>query len=181
MTMGRAAALRTFGAAIALSLVLAAPGSQACASVLLQQLADAALARLPSVTPAAMKLDGGANRRWRIAFLDRDFQTRAFLKAGRVEEASLETPGQLGLIAIAFPSCVDLARAKTAIARSQRLIFRTPILSVFRAFSRGTTLLFLVSETPTRPEVARLLDDLPASFRPQDAPCPALSPPPASR
>src|SRR5262249_36138894 len=144
---------------------------------LLQQLMTFCLARLPSsLSPSALAaVRDDKNTQWRLAFLDKDFKTRAFRRATHVDEALLDTtvdgdPLQLSLYAIDFKTCADRDRAHRAVVASKRDAFRIPILTMFRAVPVGHSLAFVVSESVMRPDVRRLLDETP-QFLPDKRRC----------
>jgi hypothetical protein len=141
--------------------------SAASQATLIDDLAAFALTRLPASLPrTALKIDKGAKPdRGRLEFLDRDFRTRAFGHATSVEEALLETseagqPLHLGLFVVDFASCADLQRALRSVSGAHRTSLRLPVLTIFRAIPVSRRLVFVVSETAARSDVARLLEQL---------------------
>lgn len=64
----------------------------------------------------------------------------------------------VGLLVADFPRCRQLAAAYGAVVKSGRSNFALPILTVFRAKTRGHSLLLVFSETTLHPEAGFLLD-----------------------
>ena len=104
--------------------------------------------------------------RERIAWLGRDFRTKAFAKAlpncgeGQLKAEENGLWPQIGIIVVEFPTCRSLAAAREAVKNSKRSAFRLPIATTFRAIARGRALLFVTSESVLRDDVGELLDGL---------------------
>ena len=102
-------------------------------------------------------------RKDRLAWLAKDFGSRVFHQADRVDEAHLHTQISAGLLHVGllvadFPKCKHLAAAQRAIVKSGRSNFALPILTMFQSKARGHSLLFLFSETTLQPQVSPLLE-----------------------
>jgi len=120
-----------------------------------------------SLSPTSWKdwriLVNNSDRKERLAWLAKDFGSRVFRQADRVDEAHVhaQTPGGLlhvGLLVADFPTCRQLAAAYGAVVKSGRSSFALPSLTVFRSKMRGHSLLFVFSETTLQPQVGPLLD-----------------------
>lgn len=101
----------------------------------------------------------------RLAWLAKDFGSRAFIKADRLSEALLQRqmagqPLHLELWLLHFPTCRALADARAAVKKVARSNFELPVLTVFRTRAREHDLVFLVSETPFHPHVQALFKNL---------------------
>jgi hypothetical protein len=102
-------------------------------------------------------------RKERLAWLAKDFGSRVFRQADRVDEAHVHVQTSAGLLHVGllvanFPMCRQLAAAYGAVVKSGRSNFALPILTMFRAKTRGHSLLFVFSETTLQPQVGPLLD-----------------------
>jgi hypothetical protein len=104
-----------------------------------------------------------AERKERLDWLAKDFGTRVFRLADRVDEAHLHAqtsagPLHVGFLVARFPKCKQLTDAYSAVVKTGRSNFALPILTIFRSKARGHSLLFLFSETTQQPQVSRLLE-----------------------
>ena len=103
------------------------------------------------------------DRRDRLAWLAKDFGSRAFRQAIRVDEAHLHArtsagPLHVGLLVVEFSKCKHLAAAHRAVVKSGRSNFVLPVLTMFRSKARAHSLLFLFSETTLQPQIGPLLE-----------------------
>lgn len=119
-------------------------------------------ASLPPLSGAAWVITGTAtNRRERLHWLARDFGAPVFLRADQLDEGQLSKQGalplHLGVIAIRFRTCHDLAAAKAKVDRSGRQNFALPVLTLFRTRSHDHALVFIFSETPAHESAAGVL------------------------
>lgn len=108
-------------------------------------------------------LVNNSERKERLAWLAKEFGSRVFRQADRVDEAHLHTQTSAGLLHVGllvahFSTCRQLAAASSAVVKSGRSNFALPILTVFRSTMRGHSLLFVFSETTLQPQVGPLLD-----------------------
>jgi hypothetical protein len=108
-------------------------------------------------------LVNNAERKERLAWLAKDFGSRVFRQADRVDEAYVHAQTSAGLLHVGllvaeFPTCKQLAAAYGAVVKSGRSNFALPILTMFRSKTRGHSLLFVFSETTLQPQVGPLLD-----------------------
>jgi hypothetical protein len=92
-------------------------------------------------------LVNNSEREERLAWLAKDFGARAFRQADRVDEAHVHAQTSAGLLHVGllvanFPTCKQLAAAYGAVVKSGRSNFALPILTTFRAKTRGHSLLF---------------------------------------
>jgi len=102
-------------------------------------------------------------RKDRLAWLARDFGSRIFHQAERVDEAHLHTqtsagPLHVGLLVAEFHKCKQLTAAYRAVIKAGRSNFALPVLTMFQSKARGHSLLFLFSETTLQPQIGPLLD-----------------------
>ena len=102
-------------------------------------------------------------RKDRLAWLARDFGSRVFHQADRVDEAHLHTQTSagflhVGLLVVEFHKCKQLTAAYRAVTKAGRSNFALPVLTVFQSKARGHSLLFLFSETTLQPQIGPLLD-----------------------
>jgi hypothetical protein len=118
---------------------------------------------LPSALRSAWQVIATGNRKERLAWLARDFHAPAFLRAERLDEASImeQSPDALhvGILAVHFGDCRALADAKAKVERSGRQNFALPVLTLFRMRARDHSLVFVFSETPMLESVAAFLRD----------------------
>ena len=102
-------------------------------------------------------------RKDRLAWLAKNFGSRVFHQANRVDEAHLHAQTSAGLLHVgllvaAFSTCKRLAAAHRAVVKSGRSNFALPVLTMFRSKARDHSLLFLFSETTLQPQVGPLLE-----------------------
>jgi hypothetical protein len=99
----------------------------------------------------------------RLDWLDRKFRTKAFRKGlrncgeGHADSAVNDGWPQIGIFVIEFPTCRLLAAVQMAVEKSRRTTFRLLVATVFRAISRGRTLIFVSSESVLREDVGLAL------------------------
>jgi hypothetical protein len=113
-------------------------------------------------------------RKQRLAWLAKDFAAPAFKRADRLDEAVLlpktgSGPPHVGLMVVHFAKCRQLAGARKRVLKTGRHNFALPVLTVFRMRAQGHRLIFVLSETPLRPEVDGLFKDLDQILGPESA------------
>jgi len=114
-------------------------------------------------------------RKDRLAWLAKDFGSRVFYQADRVDEAHLHTQTPAGLLHVGilvaeFSNCKQLTVAYRAVIKADRSNFTLPVLTMFQSKARGHSLLFLFSETTLQPQVGPLLERY-GSLLGTDMPC----------